>query len=271
MAQIRKQRNASEAVDWSALTSIPGVRTWGEALLQLLVFILVVGGLEFGLKAFHVPEYIFPTPSAIVKALISEFPLLWPHLLITLKELVVGFAIGASIGLIMAAFITQIPLVERIISPYVIVLVTTPMVALVPLLILQFGFGSEPRIIAVALSVGPMVMVNSSTGFRRVDSNKIALARSYGANTLQIFMKIRFPMALPMINVGFMVGGIFGTLTAVAASMVGGKNGLGNRLAYYSSLVRMPQFFATILILIAIGLSIYAFFYWLGKRYAWEE
>jgi NitT/TauT family transport system permease protein len=56
------------------------------------------------------------------------------------------------------------------------------MLALVPLLILRFGFGYEPRIIAVALASGPMVMINAATGFRRVDSAKIALARSYGAS-----------------------------------------------------------------------------------------
>ncbi len=73
-------------------------------------------------------------------------------------------------------------------------------------------------------------MINAATGFRRVDSAKIALARSYGASTLQIFWKIRAPMALPMILVGLMIGAIFGLLTAVGAEMVGGGFGLGNRL-----------------------------------------
>ena len=131
--------------------------------------------------------------------------------------------------------------------------VTTPMLALVPLLILKLGFGSEPRIIAVALASGPMVMINSATGFRRVDLAKIALARSFGASTFQIFTKIRIPMAMPMIIVGLMVGSIFGLLTTVGAEMVGGAEGLGNRLTYYSSLIRMPQFFAIILILAIIG------------------
>ena len=78
--------------------------------------------------------------------------------------------------------ITQFPFVEKIVTPYILLLVTTPMLALVPLLILRFGFGYEPRIIAVALAVGPMVMINAATGFRRVDLAKIALARSFGAS-----------------------------------------------------------------------------------------
>jgi NitT/TauT family transport system permease protein len=246
-------------------------RTKLEILVIALVAVVIVGGTELLIILFSIPQYVLPKPSQIVTALFTEFPNYWPHLLVTLFELFVGFAIGGSIGFILAAVITQFPFVEKIVTPYILLLVTTPMLALVPLLILRFGFGSEPRIIAVALASGPMVMINSATGFRRVDLAKIALARSFGASTLQIFTKIRIPMAMPMIIVGLMVGAIFGLLTTIGAEMVGGAEGLGNRLTYYSSLIRMPQFFAIILILAILGISIYIFFFWLGKKWAsWE-
>jgi len=246
-------------------------RTKLEILAIALVAVIIVGGSELLLAMFKVPQYVFPRPSLIVMALFTEWGYLWPHILITIYELLFGFTIGASIGFVLAAVITQFPFVEKIVTPYILLLVTTPMLALVPLLILRFGFGSEPRIIAVALASGPMVMINSATGFRRVDLAKIALARSFGASTLQIFTKIRIPMAMPMIIVGLMVGSIFGLLTTVGAEMVGGAEGLGNRLTYYSALIRMPQFFAIILILAALGISIYVFFFWLGKKWAsWE-
>jgi NitT/TauT family transport system permease protein len=251
--------------------SLGGHRTLLEILVIILVAVVIVGGTEVLLLVFNVPHYVLPRPSQIGSALITEFPLYWPHLVTTLFELFVGFAIGGSIGFILAAVITQFPFVEKIVTPYILLLVTTPMLALVPLLILRFGFGSEPRIIAVALASGPMVMINSATGFRRVDLAKIALARSFGADTLQIFTKIRIPMAMPMIIVGLMVGSIFGLLTTIGAEMVGGAEGLGNRLTYYSALIRMPQFFAIILILAILGISIYVFFYLLGKKWAsWE-
>jgi NitT/TauT family transport system permease protein len=246
-------------------------RTKLEVVVIALVAVVIVGGTEFLLTAFNVPQYVLPKPSQIIVALFTEWKFIWPHLLITIYELLVGFAIGGSIGFILAAVITQFPFVEKVITPYILLLVTTPMLALVPLLILRFGFGSEPRIIAVALASGPMVMINSATGFRRVDLAKIALARSFGANTFQIFTKIRIPMAMPMIIVGLMVGSIFGLLTTIGAEMVGGAEGLGNRLTYYSALIRMPQFFAIILILAILGISIYIFFFWLGKKWAsWE-
>jgi NitT/TauT family transport system permease protein len=257
----------------SALTAaLGGIRTWAEIGAIVLFAVLVVGGTELLLRVFEVPHYIMPTPSEIVGALFRDFHLIAPHIGVTLTELLAGFAIGAALGFVLAAVITQFPFVEKIVAPYILLLVTTPMLALVPLLILRFGFGLEPRIIAVALASGPMVMINSATGFRRVDLAKIALARSFGASTLQIFIKIRIPMALPMVIVGLMIGSIFGLLTAVGAEMVGGSSGLGNRLAYYSSLIQMPQFFACILVLAIIGISIYVLFFWIGKRWAsWES
>lgn len=265
------RKDKAEAGGLGGGIGIGGNRSWIETLVIILVAVIIIGGTEAALRFFEVPQYILPKPSQIVMALFTEWHNIWPHLLTTLYELIVGFAIGASIGFVMAAVITQFPFVEKVVTPYILLLVTTPMLALVPLLILRFGFGSEPRIIAVALAAGPMVMINSATGFRRVDLAKIALARSFGANTFQIFTKIRIPMAMPMIIVGLMVGSIFGLLTTIGAEMVGGAEGLGNRLTYYSSLIRMPQFFAIILILAIIGISIYVFFYWFGKKWAsWE-
>ncbi|MGH6898516.1 MAG: ABC transporter permease [Geminicoccaceae bacterium] len=256
----------------SALTTaLGGIRTWAEIGAIALVAVIIVGGAEVLLRMLEVPQYIMPPPSMIATALVSDFHLLAPHIGVTLAELLIGFAIGASIGFVLAAIITQFPFVEKIVAPYILLLVTTPMIALVPLLILRLGFGLEPRIIAVALASGPMVMINAATGFRRTDLAKIALARSFGASTFQIFLKIRIPMALPMVIVGLMIGSIFGLLTAVGAEMVGGSSGLGNRLAYYSSLIQMPQFFACIVILAAIGISLYVLFFWIGKRWAsWE-
>jgi NitT/TauT family transport system permease protein len=256
----------------SAFTSQSFAKSWGEAGLIVLVAVALFAGLELAVRVFSIQSYIFPPPSAIIVQLVTRFPdLFWPHMQITLIELLSGFAIGASIGLFLAALITQVPLVEKIITPYILLLVTTPMIALVPLLILIYGFTLTPRIIAVALAVGPMVMINAATGFRRTDLAKIALARSYGASTFQIFTKIRFPLALPMIIVGLMVGAIFGMLTAVGAEMVGGKNGLGNQLMYWSSMVKMTNFYAIILLLALMGVSIYVIFYWVGKKWAgWQ-
>ena len=269
--EFKKTEATKVGITGSALTAGIGSANRKEIAIIMAVAVLVIGGLEFVLWAYDVPQYILPRPSLIAAALVKEFPLLLPHLGYSMVSLLSGFTIGAVTGMVMAAIVTQYPLVEKVVTPYILVLVTTPMLALVPLLILRFGFGYTPRIIAVALAVGPMVMINAATGFRRTDSAKLALARSYGASTLQIFWKIRAPMALPMILVGLMIGSIFGLLTTVGAEMVGGGFGLGNRLTTYSSMINMPEFFAVILLLSIIGILIYVIFFLIGKKWAsWE-
>lgn len=256
--------------NWSALTSISFSKAQLPMILGIAVAVIAIWQVLFTLT--KVPTYVMPRPSEIAKALVNIAPTIWPHILTTLQELLTGYLIGASIGIILAAVVTQFPFVEKIITPYILILITTPMVALVPLLMLKLGFGLSPRIVAVTLAVGPMVMINSSTGFRRTDAAKLALARVYGATTLQSFAKVRVPLAMPMILVGLMVGGIFGLLTAVGAEMVGGSSGLGNRLMYYSALARMDSFFAVLVCVATIGLSLYVFFYWVGKKLtSWQE
>jgi NitT/TauT family transport system permease protein len=260
------------ALDISATVTAVKIEGWRQIVGILVVALIVIGGWELLVRLAKVPEFVFPTPSAIAVNVILNMPTIYPHFFYTLGELIAGYAIGAVFGLLMAAVLTQAPFIEKIITPYILLLITTPTIALVPLLMLRMGFNVWPRIIAVALAVGPMVMINSTTGFRRTDLAKIALAKSYGASTFQIFRKIRFPLALPMINVGLLVGGIFGLITAVASDMFGGRMGLGNRIAYYSSLARMASFFGVILLVSLIGISIWIIMAAVGKKWAsWQE
>ena len=261
-------------IDWSGLTSIRTAKSALEVGSIVALAAAVFFGLEGILRWTNTPTYVFPKPIAVVRTLANNFLDVYAHhLWVTMSEFLAGYAIGAAAGLLLAALITQKPFAEKVIAPYILIMVTTPMIAFVPFLRLKMGFGSWPLIIAVALASGPMVMINAATGFRRTDLAKIALARSYGANTFQIFRKIRFPLALPMIIVGFMVGSIFGLLTAVGGEMVAAseEGGLGERLVYYSSLARMDEFGAIIMIIAALGVSIYVLFYFIGKRWAsWE-
>jgi NitT/TauT family transport system permease protein len=265
------------SIDWTGLTSIRGAKSALEIGTILAIAVAVFFGLDLVLRLTDTPAYIFPKPTAVVRALTDDFMLQYGHhLWVTLQEFFIGFAIGPTIGLILAAVITQKPFVEKVVAPYIIILVVTPMLALVPFLRVSLIQGTDmwPIVAAVALASGPMVLINAATGFRRTDLAKIALARSYGATTFQVFRKIRFPLALPMIIVGYMVGAIFGLLTAIGGEMVSASDqgGLGHQLIYFSSVVRMDNFGAVLMIIAALGISIYVVFYSIGKRWAsWES
>ena len=91
-----------------------------------VVAVVIIGGAEVLLRRLE-RAAIHHAEATILIALYTEWPFIWPHLLITLYELFVGFAIGGAIGFVMAAIITQFPFVEKIVTPYILLLVTTPM------------------------------------------------------------------------------------------------------------------------------------------------
>jgi NitT/TauT family transport system permease protein len=267
----KKQKPSSDVLDISSTLSAVKIKGIKQIIGIIVVAIVIIGGWELLVRLLQIPTYVMPTPSAIVVALVKGMPNIYQDFFITLGEFLSGYAIGVIIGLTLAALLTQIPFLEKIITPYIILLITTPTIALVPLFMIQLGFGPLPRIIAVILASGPMVMINAVTGFRRTDLPKIALAKSYGASTFQIFRSIRFPIAMPMIIVGLLVGGIFGLITCVASDMVGGKMGLGSKLSYFSSLARMDYFFAVVLLTTAIGITLWVILSYVANKVSWQE
>src|SRR5690606_8344650 len=83
----------------SALSSTSFARSWGEAAIIVAVAAVIIGAAELAVIVFDIKPYIFPRPSAIFTALVTNFPtLFWPHMQVTLYEMFVGFGIGASIG-----------------------------------------------------------------------------------------------------------------------------------------------------------------------------
>ncbi len=238
-----------------------------------LLFILVVGAFESFLIITKVPTYIFPQPSLIARGFAEEFTrTLMPHLWITLKEVIIGYIIGAALGISMGAIVDQSKVVEAIITPYLLFLVTTPMVSLVPLLMLKFGFGLTTKIIAVALSCGPVIMMNTVGGLRRTSQVRLELMKTLHASTWQTFRKVKFPNALPSVFTGLVVGVVFSVITAVGAEFVGGSTGLGNRIMYFSQLIQTPKIYACILTLSLMGISLYLIVYGISlKLTSWRE
>jgi len=113
-------------LDLSSTMSAVKIHGWKQVLGIVIVAIIVLGSWELLVRLFKVPEFVFPTPSAIGVALVKSFPNLYPHFLVTLGELASGYTIGASIGLLLAAILTQVPYIEKIITPYILLLITTP-------------------------------------------------------------------------------------------------------------------------------------------------
>lgn len=234
------------------------IKNAGDILAPIVTFIILFIGLEVIIRVFNIPRQILPTPTAIISALVEFFASdIFSHFLITIYVIFLGFIIGVPLGITFAAVLSQFKVVEKAFSPYVIILVTTPLITLVPLFMMWLGFGANVRVLIVLLQTIPIVTLNSITGFNSIERSKLELARSIGATRMQTFFKVVFPNALPHVFTGIKLGGIFATIAALGAEFSGAKSGLGSRIIYFSRLIETEIAFSCIILVALIGITLF--------------
>ncbi|MCD6318035.1 ABC transporter permease subunit [Candidatus Aerophobetes bacterium] len=239
----------------------------------ILIFIGVVLTIEYGFTFFKVPEWIIPKPSSIFSCLVANFwQIFFPQLLVTLKELFIGFPLGAIIGFTVAALLSEYKSLEKMVVVYIFALACTPTIVLVPILILWLGIGATTRIIVVMIASFPPLMVNAISGFNSASELRLDLMRSLGATRIQTFLKVKFLSGLPIIFSGLILSIIIALITLIGAEFLGGASGLGYLVLYYSSLLQTRMSFAAILLITALGVSFYAIIRIIGiKVITWSE
>lgn len=239
--------------------SLPKV-PWKSALVVLypLVAAAVLFGLwEAAVVIFDVKQYILPRPTEVLSMMVEERTYLIDQAKVTLQEIVVGFLLSVAVGLPLALAITLWRPVERALYPLVIASQAVPKVAIAPLFIVWFGFGMLPKVLVVTMIAFFPVLVNSITGFRSIEVEKIYLAQSMGASKAQTFVKFRLPNALPSIFAGLKLAATMSVLGAVVAEFLGAEKGLGRVLTLANGNLDTPLLFAAVGYLSIIGLAVF--------------
>jgi len=183
--------------------------------------------------------------------------LLMNHAAVTIKEVVVGFALAFWVGVVLAVAIAYSRLLERTVYPFVIASQTIPIIAIAPLLLIWLGYGLSPKVIVVALISFFPIVVNMVDGLKAVDSDMVAMMRTLGASRWQIFTKLQVPSSLPFLFSGTKVGIAVSVIGAVIGEWVGGRAGLG-----YLMTISVPYFltarvFAAVFILSLMGIALF--------------
>ena len=149
------------------------------------------------------------------------------HVLVSLNEFFVGFAVAAVFGILLGVAIATSDAVKDFVDPWVSAVYATPTVALAPLFIFIFGIDAASKMAVVfLLSVFPIV-INTATGIRSTDQVYIEAARSFSATRRQIFTKVLIPSALPFIIAGLRLGIGRGLVGVVVGEFIGARAGLG--------------------------------------------
>jgi NitT/TauT family transport system permease protein len=204
-----------------------------------------------------VPDYLLPAPTGVAAAIATEWRYLAVHTLVTLYEIVLGFALAVAVGIPLAMLIVYSPLIERSLYPLLVASQAVPKIAIAPLLIFWAGLGLLPKVlVAFAISFFPIV-IDTVLGLRMVEPEMLHLVRSMGAGERKIFLKIRFPSALPSVFAGLKVAVTLAVVGAIVGEFIQADRGLGYVLQQATSVLNTRVAFASIFILAVVGIVLF--------------
>jgi ABC-type nitrate/sulfonate/bicarbonate transport system permease component len=217
---------------------------------------------------------LIPSLTETVKAL---FDLLtgaeiYHAFLLSNQALALGFVISIVVGLPLGLVAARFGLAERIMDPYINILVVTPMAALIPILLLALGLGLPSRVVLVVVFAVPMVVVNSRAGVRQVDPALIEMARSFGASETEIWRRILLPGAHPAVMTGIRLalGRAITGMVIVELLMV--SVGIGNLILKFRGFFESGPLYATVILVVGEALILVNAVRWLERRVApWAQ
>jgi NitT/TauT family transport system permease protein len=200
----------------------------GYPILGLTCILLAWQGL---LAALDTPSYIFPKPTDVVSSVTERGDLLWESAARTAIASASGLGLAIVLGVAGAIFLALSKVLERSLLPYAIVVQTTPIVAIAPIIVIWIGAGMRAIIIvAFIISFFP-ILSNTLVGVNSADVEVQSLFRMHDASRWQTMRKLRLPTSLPYLMAGVRISGGLAVIGAIVGEFVagigGGRGGLG--------------------------------------------
>lgn len=230
-----------------------------EIGLSLCLCVVLLAAWQWGLQALAVPSYIFPNLSRVIDEFVRmvQYDNVLHHLVITALTVLVGFALGTSIGMVAGYVLGVSRTAEVVLSPYILGMQIAPKVAFAPLLIMWLGYNIYPKIAVAVLIVFFPVMINVMVAVRNVDRDMFNLVRSFTATRMQVFWKVEFPASLPALFSGLRIAATLAVIGVSVGEMVGGSDGLGYLLIYGQGQADTAMVFVAIILLTLVGIVAY--------------
>ena len=244
----------------------------GYLVPAAMAALVLMVGWELWVRLADVPVYIVPGPLKVLRRLFGDVGFFAGHGATTLMEAGAGFLLGSLVAVIAATLMAHSRLLERILLPLAVVVKVTPIVAIAPLFVIWFGFGSAPKILIAAIITFFPVMVNANVGLRAVDPGSLDLFKSLHASKTEILLKLRAPSSLPYLFAAFRIAVPLSVIGAVVGEWFTGDQGLGSVIIVAHNDLDTPTLFAAIFSLAIIGVSLtLATFYVEKRRLFWHD
>lgn len=211
---------------------------------------------------FKIPHYILPGPILVLQTLVKDWSELFPSLLITWQITLSALLAATIIGVLVAILFTQSKWIERSFFPYAVILQTTPLAAIAPLIIIWLKNNTFAALVVCAWLVAFFPIVSNTTlGLKSVDPNLINLFELYKTSPWQKLLYLRLPSALPYFLAGLRISGGLALIGAVVAEFVSGTGGAKSGIAYQilmaSYNLEIPRMFAALFLTTISGVIIF--------------
>lgn len=232
---------------------------WDAFIPPLLILVVVLGAWEGAVRLLAIPPWLLPAPSAVAVRFVTTKTLLY-HTGLTVFEAASGFAISAVLGVLLSAGIVHSRFLERGVFPYIVVSNSVPIIAVIPLLTIWFGFGLAPKVMIVAIITFFPIVTNTTRGLKSADYRILDFMHSINATRREIFLKVQLPSALPFIFAGFKIAASLSLVGAVVGEFYGSDRGLGYLVITSATQLRTDLLFVSITVLAALGVIVFTAF-----------
>jgi NitT/TauT family transport system permease protein len=233
---------------------------------SVLFFLCVLVLWQLILPVLNIPSYLLPTPLEILLEFQNRGGFIFINFLPTFYETMLGFLIGAVIGVASGVGIVYSRILWVTIYPSLVVIGSIPRIAIAPLILIWMGIDSIWSKVTISFLVAffPMV-VNSVVGFSQIEGEMLDLAKTMGMKPWTEFRKIRLPNSIPYLFAGFKASIALAVIGAVVAEFVSGQQGLGYVIIIGNNNLNAALIFAAITVLSVMSLGLFGIIVGLEK------
>lgn len=248
-------------------------RVWPHRLKGLVVPAIILLILEGVVRLGWLPSYQMPAPSEVASTLADLAQgSLWKHIGASLLRVLLGFAIGASLALVFAAWVGLSREAEAYLEPTFAGLRSIPSLAWVPLLLLWLGIDETSKVVLIAIGAFFPVYLNGVAAIRDIDRKLVEVGQMYGFSRRRLVRRILLPAALPGLFTGLRSGLSLAWMFLVAAELIAATRGLGYLLSDGRETSRPDIVLAAIIVLALLGKISDGLLAALEKRWlAWRD
>jgi ABC-type nitrate/sulfonate/bicarbonate transport system permease component len=247
---------ATAPADFPELTGDDVPRRWRTALMYALPTLSVVVFLAaWQIVGGHVDPILLATPSETARAFwdLLTSGQLGPAFGTAMGDLAAGYGLAVVVGIAAGVLIGRSTIAERVFNPYINFFQATPLIALVPLIVIWFGVGFEARVAVTFMLAVWSIVINTSTGVKETPAPLIDVARVYKLNRWQVVAKVALPNAVPSIFAGLRIALGKALIGMVIAQMEISLTGLGGLISNYGNAFKTAYLLAAVFTASIVG------------------